>query len=110
MLPGFKSLKLYKGDTFAFNLALGAGGEDYPITDHIFTGQIKEKGKATKIAEFEFQITDDLAGELTVLLTSTESSKLNGSKIYEYDIQMDNNGFISTILKGPIVVVSDISN
>ena len=110
MLPGFKALKLYKGDTFAFNLALGAAGEDYPITDHVFTGQIKEKGKTTKVAEFTFTITDDLAGELTALLTASEASKLSGSKIYEYDIQMDNNGFISTILKGPIVVVSDVSN
>ena len=34
----------------------------------------------------------------------------NGSKIYEYDIQMENSGAISTILKGPVVVVSDVTN
>ena len=31
MLPGFKSFKVYKGDTFAFSLTLGTGGNPYPI-------------------------------------------------------------------------------
>ena len=110
MLPGFKSFKIYKGDTFSFNLTLGAGGQDYDITGHTFTGQIKEKGKSTKVAEFSFTITDSEAGEVTAILTSTESAKLSGNKIYEYDIQMVNTGFVSTILKGPVVVVSDVTN
>lgn len=110
MLPGFKSFKIYKGDTFAFNLTLGAGGDPYDITSHVFSGQIKEKNKSTKIAEMTFDITDAAAGELTVTLTAEESAKLNGKKVYEYDIQMDNGGIISTILKGPVTVVSDITN
>lgn len=110
MLPGFKSFKIYKGDTFAFNLTLSSGGDPFPISQEVFSGQIKEKGKSTKIAEFEFTITDGEAGEVQVVLSATESAKLNGSKIYEYDIQMENNGAISTILKGPVVVVSDVTN
>jgi hypothetical protein len=110
MLPGFKSFKIYKGDTFSFNLTLGAGGQEYDISGHTFTGQVKEKGKTTKAAQFDFTITDGAAGEVTVILTSTESAKLNGNKIYEYDIQMVNAGFVSTILKGPVVVVSDVTN
>ena len=110
MLPGFKSFRVYKGDTFSFNLALDSGASNYNITGHTFTGQIKEKGKTTKIAEFAFSITSGANGELTATLTATESAKLSGNKIYEYDIQMNNNGVISTILKGPIVVVSDVTN
>lgn len=110
MLPGFKSFKVYKGDTFSFNLTLGSGGVDYNITGHTFSGQIKEKGKTTKIAEFAFTITNASAGELTATLTATESAKLSGNKIYEYDIQMVNSGVVSTILKGPMTVVSDITN
>lgn len=110
MLPGFKSFKIYKGDTFTFNLTLGSGGQDYIITGHTFTGQIKEKGKTIKIAEFTAAITNATAGELTVTLPATESAKLSGSKIYEYDIQMVNGSIVSTILKGPIVVVSDVTN
>ena len=110
MLPGFKAFKIYKGDTFAFNLTLGSGGQSYIITGYTFTGQIKEKGKSTKVAEFTAVITDATQGKLTVTLPATESAKLNGSKIYEYDIQMVSSGVVSTILKGPINVVSDVTN
>ena len=110
MLPGFKSFRIYKGDTFVFNLSLDSGNVDYNITGHTFSGQIKEKGKTTKVAEFTFDITGASAGTLTVTLSATESAKLSGKKIYEYDIQMVNSGVVSTILKGPIVVVSDVTN
>lgn len=110
MLPGFKSFRIYKGDTFVFNLSLDSGNANYDITGHTFSGQIKEKGKTTKVAEFAFTITSGAGGNVTATLSATESAKLSGSKIYEYDIQMVNSGVVSTILKGPIVVVSDITN
>ena len=110
MLPGFKSFRVYKGDTFSFNLSLDSGNADYNITGHTFSGQIKEKGKSTLVASFAFTITSGAGGNVTATLTATESAKLSGNKIYEYDIQMINNGVVSTILKGPIVVVSDITN
>jgi len=110
VLPGFKSFKVYKGDTFSFNLSLDSGNADYNITGHTFSGQIKEKGKSTLVASFAFTITSGAGGNVTATLTATESAKLSGNKIYEYDIQMINSGVVSTILKGPIVVVSDITN
>jgi len=110
VLPGFKSFRVYKGDTFSFNLSLDSGNADYNITGHTFSGQIKEKGKSTLVASFAFTITSGAGGNVTATLTATESAKLSGNKIYEYDIQMNNNGVISTILKGPIVVVSDVTN
>ena len=110
MLPGFKSFRIYKGDTFVFNLSLDSGNANYDITGHTFSGQIKEKGKSTEVASFTFAITGAAAGTLTATLSATESAKLSGNKIYEYDIQMVNSGVVSTILKGPIVVVSDVTN
>jgi hypothetical protein len=110
VLPGFKSFRVYKGDTFSFNLSLDSGNADYNITGHTFSGQIKEKGKSTLVASFAFTITSGAGGNVTATLTATESAKLSGNKIYEYDIQMINSGVVSTILKGPIVVVSDITN
>jgi hypothetical protein len=110
VLPGFKSFRVYKGDTFSFNLSLDSGNADYNITGHTFSGQIKEKGKSTLVASFAFTITSGAGGNVTATLTATESAKLSGNKIYEYDIQMINNGVVSTILKGPVVVVSDITN
>ena len=110
MLPGFKSFRIYKGDTFSFNLSLDSGNANYNVTGHTFSGQIKEKGKSTLVASFSFTIVSGAGGEVTATLTATESAKLSGNKIYEYDIQMINSGVVSTILKGPIVVVSDVTN
>jgi hypothetical protein len=110
MLPGFKAFKVYKGDTFAFSLTLGTGGNPYPITSHTFIAQIKEKSKKTVVAEFNYTITNANNGVVTFVLPAEEAAKLNGLKIYEYDIQMTNAGVVSTILKGPMTVVSDVVN
>jgi hypothetical protein len=110
MLPGFKPLKLYKGDTFAFRLTLEVSETSYDISGHVFTAQIKEKGKSAVVAEFEYDIEDAEEGTVLLTLPAIESSKLTGGKKYEYDIQMNDSGVVSTIIYGPIVVVSDVSS
>jgi hypothetical protein len=110
MLPGFKPLKLYKGDTFAFRLTLDVDENNYDISNHTFISQIKEKGKSAVTAEFSYLIEDALGGVVLLTLPSYESSKLIGGKKYEYDVEMNNSGVTSTILKGPVVVVADISS
>jgi hypothetical protein len=110
MLPGFKPLKLYKGDTFAFRLSLDSGASNYNITSHTFIAQIKEKGKSSVVSSFTYTIENASGGVVVLTLPATESAKLTGGKKYEYDVQMNNAGVISTILYGPVVVVSDISS
>jgi hypothetical protein len=110
MLPGFKPLKLYKGDTFAFRMSLDSSNQNYNITGHTFIAQIKEKGKSTVVAEFDYSIENGVGGVVLLTLPATEADKLIGGKKYEYDVQMNNSGIVSTILKGPIVVVSDVSS
>lgn len=110
MLPGFKPLKLYKGDTFAFRLSLDVDEQNYNITGHTFIAQIKEKGKSAVVAEFDYQIENGAGGVVMLTLPASESSNLVGGKKYEYDVQMNNGGTISTILKGPVVVVADVSS
>lgn len=110
MLPGFKPLKLYKGDTFAFRLTLNTGNSDYNITGHTFISQIKEKGKSTPIASFTYTIENAVQGIVLLTLTATEASKLIGGKKYEYDVEMNNSGVKSTILHGPVIVVADVSS
>lgn len=110
MLPGFKPLKLYKGDTFSFRLTLNAGNDPYDITDNTFICQIKEKNKSAIVAEFEYDIEDADSGIVLLTLTSTESSKLIGGRKYVYDIQMNNGSESLTIINGPILVVADVSS
>jgi hypothetical protein len=110
MLPGFKPLKLYKGDTFSFRLTLNSAEDPYDISNHTFISQIKEKGKSAVVAEFEYEIEDEDAGIVLLTLTPSESSKLIGGRKYVYDIQMDNDGDSLTIVNGPVIVVSDVSS
>lgn len=112
MLPGFKSFKIYKGDTFVFQMTLESGGNPYVLDSDTFTftGQIKEKGKSASVAAFSISVINENSGIIRCTLSATESAKLTGGKTYDYDIQMNNDGVISTLIKGPILVVGDITN
>ena len=110
MLPGFKPLKLYKGDTFSFRLTLGAGASAYDITNHTFISQIKEKNKSAISAQFNYQIESAVNGIVLLTLPSSESSKLIGGRKYVYDVQMNTPTSSVTIVTGPIIVVSDVSS
>lgn len=93
-------------------MTLESGGDPYVLDsdNFTFTGQIKEKGKSTLVASFNIEIIDEANGIIRCTLTATESSKLIGGKTYDYDIQMNNNGVISTIVKGPILVTADVTS
>jgi hypothetical protein len=109
MLTGYNAFKVYKGDTFVFSMQLKTGANNFPVTGYTFSGQVKEKGKSTTIASFNFTITNASTGTVQVTLSATESAKLTGGKLYEYDIQMSNSGVISTLFKGPLTVVADVT-
>jgi hypothetical protein len=111
MLPGFKSFKIYRGDTFAFQMTLKTGSTTFlNITSSTFVAQIKEKGKTAVAATFTVTKEDSLGGVIKVTLPSTESAKLVPNKSYVYDVQMTNGTNDTTILTGPILVTADISS
>jgi hypothetical protein len=108
MLPGFKAFRITRGDTFAFDMTLQQAGSPYEITqDTVFSGSLVEKGKSSVTSEFSFEVLDFVEGIVRCTLSSAESGKLTGGKTYNYDIQMDNNGVVSTIIQGPIIVKPD---
>lgn len=108
MLPGFKSFKIYRGDTFSFRMTLNTSEDAYPIGDHEFAGEIKERGKDAVVATLAFDIENEEDGVLRVTLTPTESKKLIAGRKYVYDIEMTNpSGDVSTLIEGPILVTGD---
>lgn len=109
MLPGFKSFKVYRGDTFAFRMTLAEGLNRYNVTSHSFAGEIKERGKSAVVATFSFTIENAAQGVVLVTLPATQSINLIAGKKYIYDIEMTNSGVISTILQGPILVTGDVT-
>jgi hypothetical protein len=111
MLPAFKSFKIYRGDTFAFQMTLKTGEATFlNITNSTFISQVKEKGKTTVSAIFEVTKEDLIGGVIKVTLSSTESAKLAPNKSYVYDVQMTNGTNDTTILTGPILVTADVSS
>jgi hypothetical protein len=110
MLPGFKSFKIYRGDTFAFQMTLKTGSTTFlNVTNSVFVAQIKEKNKTTVAATFEVTKENLLGGVIKATLSSTESAKLIANKAYVYDIEMTNGTNKTTILTGPILVTADVS-
>jgi hypothetical protein len=111
MLPGFKSFKIYRGDTFAFQMTLKTGSSTFlNITNSSFIAQVKEKGKTAVAATLVVTKENLLGGVIKVTLSSTESSKLVANKSYVYDVEMTNGENKTTILTGPILVTADISS
>ncbi len=111
MLPGFKSFKIYRGDTFAFQMTLKTGSSTFlNITNSTFIAQVKEKGKTAIAATFDVTKEDLLGGVIKVTLSSTESAKLIANKSYVYDVEMTNGTNKTTILTGPILVTADVSS
>lgn len=111
MLPGFKSFKIYRGDTFAFLMTLKTGETTFlNITNTTFIAQVKEKGKTGVAATFNVTKENLLGGVIKVTLSSAESAKLIANKSYVYDVQMTNGTNDTTILTGPILVTADVSS
>jgi hypothetical protein len=111
MLPGFKSFKIYRGDTFAFQMTLKTGSTTFlNITSSTFIAQIKEKGKTTVAATLTVTKENLLGGVIKVTLPSTESANLVPNKSYVYDVEMTNGTNKTTILTGPILVTADVSS
>jgi hypothetical protein len=111
MLPGFKSFKIYRGDTFAFQMTLKTGATTFlNITNSTFIAQIKEKGKTAVAATLVITKENLLGGVIKVTLSSSESAKLVANKSYVYDVQMTNGTNDTTILTGPILVTADVSS
>lgn len=111
MLPGFKAFRITRGDTFAFDMTLQQAGSAYLIDeDTEFSGSLVEKGKSAVSASFSFEAIDLESGIVRCTLSATESGKLTGNKTYNYDIQMDNAGVVSTLITGTIIVKPDYTS
>ena len=111
MLPGFKSFKIYRGDTFSFQMTLKTGATTFlNITNSTFIAQVKEKGKTAVAATLVITKENLLGGVIKVTLSSSESAKLVANKSYVYDVQMTNGTNDTTILTGPILVTADVSS
>lgn len=110
-MPAYNSFELYKGDTLRFSLTLQTSGSAYPIPNGTtFSAAVKKKGAATPTADFDAAVTSASSGRVLFTLNSNNSSLLDATKNWIYDVQMINSSsVVTTLMTGSIFVTDQVT-
>ena len=110
-MPAYNSFELYKGDTLRFSLTLQTSGSAFSIpSGTVFSAAIKKKGSATSVADFDTSITSASTGKVLFTLDSTNSTLLDATKNWVYDVQMMNSAsIVTTLMTGSIFVTDEVT-
>lgn len=110
-MPAYNSFELYKGDTLRFSLTLQTSGSAFSIPDGtVFSGAVKKKGTSSVTAQFDTSILSASAGKVLFTLNTTNSSLLDSSKNWVYDVQMVNSSsVVTTLMTGNIFVTDQVT-
>jgi hypothetical protein len=110
-MPAYNSFELYKGDTLRFSLTLQTSGSAYLIpSGTTFSGAVKKKGTATPTASFDSSITSASSGRVLFTLNSINSTLLDASKNWVYDVQMiSSSSVVTTLMTGNIFVTDEVT-
>lgn len=110
-MPAYNSFELYKGDTLRFSLTLQTSGSAFSIpSGTVFTGGVKKKGASTSVADFDTSITSASAGRVLFTLDSSNSTLLDATKNWVYDVQMMNSSsVVTTLMTGSIFVTDEVT-
>lgn len=101
------NLEMVRGDTLAF--AIEIEGLDQNLDSAFFSCK-----KSANDEEYVFQksldngITKITTGKYRVRVAPEDTANI-GARVYRYDLQIGVNGDISTVLKGSLKVVEDIT-
>jgi len=111
MRPVVINLERTRGDTWPikFNLFSKKTNRKLPITGNTFVLSVsteQEPTGSTYVFQSNAIILDDLAGEISFPISSSDSDQLG--KHY-YDVEMTAGTEVTTILKGAITFLQDIT-
>ncbi len=110
-MPAYNSFELYKGDTLRFSLTLQTSGSAFPIPGGTtFSAAVKKKGSSNTVASFDTSISSASAGKVLFTLNSSNSSLLDSTKNWVYDVQMMNtSSVVTTLMTGSIFVTDEVT-
>lgn len=110
-LPATTSFDLYKGDTLRFRMYLKSSGSAYAIAGTAsFSGGVKEnKTSASVVHPMTATVESASAGQVLITLSASTSALLSATKNWIYDIQMNEDGIIKTLLSGNIFVTDQVT-
>lgn len=103
-------LIMKRGDDFKLVIMVEAGGVPLDLTTYTAAAQVRsEEDSAVIIASFDATITDDVNGEITLIMTHTDSADLVDGVWDCQIIDADNNDWTSTIVAGTVTVDKDVT-
>ena len=110
-MPAYNSFELYKGDTLRFSLTLQTSGSAYSIpAGTTFSGAVKKRGNPTPTTSFDSSITSASSGKVLFTLNSTNSTLLDATKNWVYDVQMISPiSVVTTLMTGNIFVTDEVT-
>ncbi len=109
-VPATQNLTITRGDTETVNVIVTTDGTTpVNITGRTYAAQIRSNADATTIsATFSCAIISGASGTLRCTLAAADSALL-GPGYYQWDLQENASGVISTILAGTVEVRADVT-
>lgn len=109
--PAIKDLTITRGDTESIVVTLTEEDETTPIviTGRTYSSQFRQtQDSVTIAATLTCSVTDGANGELTCVLSASDSAELSPG-LYYWDLQENASGTISTLLAGTVEVLADVT-
>lgn len=102
------NLVIDQGTTFSFSFNLtNADGSAKDLTNYTIAAQIRKSYYTSTKVDFTTD-TVDAEGEITISLTSTQTSNLKAGR-YVYDIEIDDTTETIRVLEGIITVTPEVT-
>lgn len=109
-VPATQNLTITRGDTETVNVTITTDGTTpVNITGRTYASQIRSNADSTTIAAtLTCTIISAANGQLKAVLSAVDSAVLNPG-YYQWDLQENASGTISTILAGTVTVLADVT-
>ncbi len=109
-VPADQDLTITRGDTETLVVTITSDGTTpINITGRTYRAQVRSQADSTTIkASFTCTVTDGANGQVTAVLSATDSATLSAG-VYFWDFEETASGTVSTILSGTVTVTADVT-
>jgi hypothetical protein len=108
--PADQDLTIVRGDTETLVVTMTTDGTTpVNITGRTYRAQIRSSQDSTTVkASFTCTVTNGAAGQVTCVLSATDSAALPVGIAY-WDLEENATGTVSTVLSGTVTVLADVT-
>ena len=108
--PADQDLTIVRGDTETLVVTMTTDGTTpVNITGRTYRAQIRSSQDSTTVkASFTCTVTDGAAGQVTCVLSATDSAALPVGIAY-WDLEENASGVITTVMSGTVTVLADVT-